>query len=351
MRIDQFLTALAPPGDGIADYARSVRDYLRKVGVESDIYVFVSSPDTAHETRPLEAYPYPAGAQRWVHYSDANLVDFVVCHALPITLFFHNITPSEFFRGYEPAMHASLTIARLRLWELAPYTLYALANSRYSEQELKQLGFARTGTAVLNVPQRFAGVTPDADRLRVLREQLYLLFVGRLAPNKRQEDVIRLLWVYRQINPAIELYLIGGGAGSAYGLHLQQLIIELNLEQAVHITGHVTQSELAAFYQAAAAYVSMSEHEGFGLPLVESMLHDLPVVAYASSAVTEVVEGAGVLIRHKRLHEWALVLDRVVRDRVVRQQIIDAQRLRAMRYSTARFDQSLQHILANYLAD
>ena len=174
--------------------------------------------------------------------------------------------------------------------------------------------------------------------------------MGRLAPNKRQEDLIKLLWVYRQINPTIQLYLVGSGADSAYGLHMRQLIAELGLEDAVHITGHVSQSKLSALYQAAAVYVSMSEHEGFGIPLVESMLHDLPVVAYASSAVTEVVEGAGVLIRHKQLHEWALVLDRVVSDPAVRQQIVAAQRQRAEHYSVMHYEQALRRSLSSYSA-
>ena len=162
MRIDQFLTICMPPGDGLADHARSIRDYLRRSGIESDIYVRVPLSATIHETRPLELYTFPAMAGQLVHYSDASLVDFVVQHRLPITLFYHNITPAEFFWGYEPFTHANLTIARLRLLELMPYTLYAVANSGYSAQELKRLGFARSGTFLLNVPQRFDGVQPDA---------------------------------------------------------------------------------------------------------------------------------------------------------------------------------------------
>ncbi len=345
MNVDQFLSILLPRGDGIADSARAIRDYLRRQGYSSEIYVRSRIEETAEETRPLESYSFPSGSIVMLHYSDALLVDFVTKHRLPIYLFFHNITPDHFFDRYNQQTRAALSIARARLPELVPFTLYAAGDSRYTQVELQQLGFAWTGVSLINVAQRFEGVSPDSTLIQRLEHREFLLFVGRLAPNKRQEDLIRLLSLYRQLNPRCELFLVGSSADEAYLRRLRWLVGVLDLVPYVHFAGRVTQSELTAYYQTASVFVSMSEHEGFGIPLMESMLFGVPVVAYASSAVTEAVESAGILIRHKRLAEWAIVIDYLMRDSTLRQQVIAAQNQRAQAYSITRWEQSLRDIL------
>jgi glycosyltransferase involved in cell wall biosynthesis len=348
MIIDQFLTVLPPPGDGISDFARAIRDYLRQKGFTSRIYVKNTLPQTAHEVSLLDTYQPKNINLVLVHYFDTELIEYIVRYNLRVQLLFHNITPAEFFIEYDRNFYKELTNARKRLTDLLPYTYQAFGNSRYTELELRQLGFIRSGTFILNIPQRFANVTPDVNLLQTLKGKHFLLFVGRLAPNKCQADLIKLLWLYRQLDKNMELYLVGSMLdwSNPYATYMRQLTIELELDSVVHFCGHVSQSELAAYYRRASAYVSMSEHEGFGIPLVESMLHDLPVLAYASTAVNEVVEQAGILIRHKRLEEWAITLKHFVNDQKLRQNVIAAQRQRLVDYSEVAFEQSLETIIS-----
>lgn len=345
MIVDQFLSVLPPHGDGIADSARAIRDSLRQAGHRSEIYVNHVLSETADQCRHLRNYPFPKNGIRLVHYTDTSLVDFVVKHRLPIRLLYHNITPAEFFVGYDESTRTLLECARTRLHELIPFTRCAASNSEYSRMELQQLGFPNTFTFMFNIWRPFENIMPDPKVVQALDDQPFLLFVGRLAPNKRHADLIALLWLYRQLNPRCELYLVGRAIEGPYMQFLRQRIIELELEPYVHMTGHVTPSELVAYYQKASVFVSMSEHEGFGLPLVESMLHGVPVVAYASTAVTEVVHSAGILIRHKRLEEWAIVIDRLMEDNALRQQVLTAQNLRVDSYSVKRWEQALEGLL------
>ncbi len=346
MIVDQFLHALSPSGDGIADYVRAIQNYLRKQGHQSNIYVHDTLPQTAHETLPLQSYQPDQGGMILFHYFfETPLVNHFIKHHLRVQLLFHNITPPKFFAEYDNAVYQSAIRGLEQLHNLIPCTDYAVGNSKFTESELRQIGFKHTGTFILDIPHRFKNITPEPI---LVPSNHFLLFVGRLATNKRAEDLIKLLWFCRQLEPELELYLVGSSTWTppTYIAYLQQLLIELQLETGVHFCGHVTQSELATYYQTARVFVSMSEHEGFGIPLVESMFHDLPVVAYASTAVTEVVEDAGILIRHKRFEEWAMLLYHLMKNESLRQTIIKAQRQRLLDYSEEKFEQAIERIIA-----
>ena len=345
MNVDQFLASLSPGGDAIGDSVRAIRDYLRQRGYASEVYVRYVTAETEAEARTLEQYPFPQNAIRLVHYSDDALNDFIAQHQLPIRLLYHNVTPAHFYNGLDEDKYIILSKARARLSELVPFAECAAGNSRFTENDLRQSGFRRTGTFMPNTAQRLDGLVPGPQLLDRLAERHSLLFVGRMAPNKRQDDLIKLLWYYRQIDPRAELVLIGGWLEQLYGLRLKQLAYDLHLEAQVHFAGHVSHEELVAYYQSAGVFVSASEHEGFGLPLIESMRHQLPVIAYGSTAVPEIVEGAGVVVRHKRFEEWAVLIDRVINDAALRRQIIAAQNRRLADYSREKWEQSIQAIL------
>jgi glycosyltransferase involved in cell wall biosynthesis len=159
-----------------------------------------------------------------------------------------------------------------------------------------------------------------------------LLFLGRIAPNKKQEDLMKLLHFYRRIEPDARLILVGSGQLSNYTNWLHDFAFTLDLEDSVVFTGHVSQAEMIAFYQIADLYVSMSEHEGFGKPLIESMYFDLPVLAYHSTAVPYTMGDAGVLFRYKHYEALAEVVDILVNDESIRQSIILRQQLRVQDY-------------------
>src|SRR5437660_4931205 len=166
------------------------------------------------------------------------------------------------------------------------------------EPRLAAMGFWHTATLPLLVdPARFA-VSPDgavAARLRAGKRGHDLLFVSRMAPNKRIEDLLKLFAVYRRAwDRHARLFVVGRPDTAAYFEALQRFAGRLGVEE-VHFAGRVSDAELAAYYAGADAFVSMSEHEGFGLPWVEALAFGVPVIAYAAVALLETGGDAGIL--------------------------------------------------------
>jgi L-malate glycosyltransferase len=122
------------------------------------------------------------------------------------------------------------------------------------------------------------------------------------------------------------LFLVGAWRGmERYHGELRDLVRALDLEDYVVFTGHVSLSELVAYYRRADLFVSMSEHEGFCVPILEAMHFRVPILAYSAAAVPDTLGTAGVLVSRKDfpvLAETAhlLVTDRKLRDRVIRRQ-------------------------------
>ena len=120
---------------------------------------------------------------------------------------------------------------------------------------------------------------------------------------------------------------------------------ELQLKN-VEWPGSVRQEELIAYYAVARAFLCLSDHEGFCIPLLEAMAHDVPVVAYAAGAVPETLDGAGVLVREKRFDLIAETLGRVAEDEPLRAAILQGQRQRLGRYENLDLAADLKRFLA-----
>jgi glycosyltransferase involved in cell wall biosynthesis len=209
------------------------------------------------------------------------------------------------------------------------HTRLALGASPYSELELRQVGFERTGVLPIVLNESDYQLPEDpALRTRLQTEGPTLLFVGRVVPNKCQEDLLKLLHFYRRIEPEARLVLVGGTRERSYVNWMRYFTGRLGLTGAVTMTGHVSQEEMVTSYRNADLFVSMSEHEGFGKPLIESMYFDVPVLAYAAAAVPSTLGDAGVLFQHKDYEALAEMAHLLVRDQSLRAQIIAGQQAR-----------------------
>src|SRR5262249_37072446 len=148
-----------------------------------------------------------------------------------------------------------------------------------------------------------------------------VLFVGRVSPNKRHEDLIRLASYWRRfIAPDVRLLLVGKlPRRRHYFDALQALLYEEEFTPAeVVFTGHVAHDDLLAYYASAHVFVSMSEHEGFGVPLVEAMLLGVPILAHGVTAVADTLGDAGVQFREKRIPELAELAQQLATDAPLR---------------------------------
>ena len=147
------------------------------------------------------------------------------------------------------------------------------------------------------------------------------------------------------MNPDVRLLLVGKyHEKEAYVQFLRELIVELAVED-VHFSGHVTQQELNAFYQVSDVLLSMSAHEGFFVPAVESFYFHVPVLAYNCTAVPYTVGNAGILVNAKRYDEIAEMIQAVVAHQSLREAIIRGQSVRLAHFQK----EKIFATLCNYL--
>lgn len=326
--LHQFLTG-ATAGDAITGQALLIRRWLREAGYESDIYAWHLHDSMATAARPMSAYHRTRGETRGIYHHSigSDVPEFLVGRDLRLILIYHNVTPPEFFENSDPlrAYLARQGIDQLKM--LQPLTELALADSHYNERDLLRNGFTRTAVLPICLQvERYESAANGAIVERPVDAEPRLLFVGRLAPNKRQEDLVKLLFFLRRIHPQARLTLVGDRWEMGYDRWVAQLAADLNVAEGLELAGKVSHEALLAHYRAANLYVSMSEHEGFGVPLIESMLLGLPVVAYGSTAVPETMGGAGVVFHHKEFEHLAELVAIIHEDAPLRRRVVEKQR-------------------------
>ncbi len=323
-------------GDAISQRAMTLRRMFRAKGLRSEIYAENVDAQLHGEARPVRSLRDEAGdAVVMFHFSiGSEVADLFRLLPNRRILVYHNITPPEFFRGVNPQVAALCARGREELAALRSHCQLALADSEFNRRDLAALGFANTAVLpILLDPDRYA-VAPVAALERPYRDgHVNFLHVGRLVPNKRIEDVLKVFYFYRRrINPDSRLFLVGIDTDmEIYAVALRQMIHDLGIS-GVAFPGRVSQRELVTYYRLAHVYLCMSEHEGFCVPLVEAMHLGVPVIAYASSAVPETLGDAGALVLRKDFPEIAELAAVVHEDGSLRASMIAAGRERARQF-------------------
>jgi glycosyltransferase involved in cell wall biosynthesis len=335
-RVHQVLATLGY-GDAIGHEVLGIQRVLHGAGYESEIFVETADRRLEHLTTDYrEMVGAIAPDDVLIHHFSIGSRASRTAYALPgrMALVYHNITPPEYFLG----VHKDLVKLCFRgRRELTAYTSrceLALGDSEYNRQELEALGFANTG--VLPVVPDFTHL--DVEPNTMTSEPFddgwtNIMFVGRVIPNKKFEDVIRAFHVYRtRHNPRSRLLLVGSYGGfEKYLTMLHALVARLGTPD-VHFLGHVSNEELTALYEIADLFLCASEHEGFCVPLIESFYKRVPVLAFAATAVPATMDGGGVLYETKDPFEiarlMAAILDRGdVEDAIVASQDAALERL------------------------
>jgi glycosyltransferase involved in cell wall biosynthesis len=280
-------------------------------------YRQVSSPETVC----LFHFSIGSAAGRLVHHAP----DRLVC-------IYHNITPADFFLGFHPHLAGLCYHGRRELQAFAPRAELGLGDSEFNRRELEAAGFRRT--EVLPIVLDFEAYRrPPSPVIRRIYDdgRVNILFVGRIIPNKRIDDLIRTFAVYqRYLEPRSRLLLVGDHRGhERYYDRLQEMVRSLRLDEVV-FTGHVDDDELLACYSVADVFLCLSEHEGFCVPLLEAMTFGIPVLAYDAGAVAETLRGGGVLLKDKRPEAVAELVQAVRTDPALRRAVLATQE-RALR--------------------
>ena len=292
--------------DAVGEHTRTLRDLLVADGVASRIYTETPDPDTAEETRPYLDYAADAVPGDVLVYQMATRSDmagWLAKRREPVVVNYHSLTPPEYFAPWNNWIARHQARAASELHRLAPSAVLGIGVSQFDAAELRDSGCAEVIVIpVVNV--RIPPVEPEAAAMAALQAASERgprwLSVGRLAPNKAHQDVIAALFVARATtSPTATLTIVGSPTEPAYARALRCYAADLGISHAVNFVSRISDAELAAHYVASDVLVMASEHEGFGVPLVEAMLYGLPVVAYAAGAVAEVVGDAGVLLDAK----------------------------------------------------
>jgi glycosyltransferase involved in cell wall biosynthesis len=353
MRIHQFSPSVSA-GDGVSNEIQSLQGILRGMGYRGDVWV-EHMPDL-----------YPGHVRHFAQYArrtseeDVLLVHFALSFSRDVmdwlarvpsrkVLIYHNITPHRFFKGINPVLYESARFGREQLSRLRPLFEIAWGDSAYDVDELLERGWSQVGVLpIVFDPKRYA-VRPDPGVLGRYKDGPNMLFMGRLVPNKRVDDVILTYYHLKRILPDSRLLVVGSTRdGGPYASYLSDLVKELGLKDVV-FAGHVNSSQWTAYFECASVYVNMSEHEGFCVPLVECMHFGVPIIAHKSSALPETLGGAGMLLRSRNHAAAAELAALVVEDQRLRETVVARQRERLQDFLPDRIAERLQSLLGEVM--
>jgi glycosyltransferase involved in cell wall biosynthesis len=329
IRIHQVLATLGY-GDAIGHEVLGIQRVLRAAGYESEIFVETADHRLESQTRDYrELVDFSHRDNLLLHHFSLGSKASRTAYALPdrMALIYHNITPPEYFVGVHRTLARQTFRGRRELQAYADRCDLALGDSEFNRQDLEALGFPRT--AVLPVVPDFSHLDRAPNWL-VARDfdddWTNIIFVGRVIANKKIEDVIAWFHTYHTIfNPRSRLLLVGAQSGfERYLASLHQLVGRLGASH-VHFIGHVSDEELVAFYEIADLFLCASEHEGFCVPIVEAFYKQVPVLAYAATAVPSTMDGAGVLFEDRDPLHVAALIDEIVSNARLQDQIVDGQ--------------------------
>lgn len=352
-QIHQFVAVL-DRSDAVGNHALAIRDLLRQKGYQSEIFAWHAGEDMQRRCRDyLEYHGWSASRNIIIYHFGASSPVTELFLKLPDrkVIIYHNITPAEFFKGVNTEVYYIMKNGRRELERLSGKVDLAIADSEYNREELTRLGFENTVTVPLLIDFSRYDAAPESSIMTKYGDgSANIIFVGRVGPNKKQEDVIRAFSIYKKyIHGESRLFIVGPSRQvPEYNVLLNRLVDSLGVE-GVHITGEASQAELNAYYSIADVFLSMSEHEGFCIPLIECMYFRVPVLAYESSAVAGTLNGSGVLFTRKDLGRVAEMIDMIVKDKDMKERIVDAQKKRLEFFRRERVEEQFLNSLAGLL--
>jgi glycosyltransferase involved in cell wall biosynthesis len=347
----QLLSA-AGPHDAVTNQALSYLELIRSWGMQGEVYAGVVDPALKHVVKPASELPrsLDRGDLLVIHYTShtRGLNDVLELPGRKLLLY-HNVTPPELLWDHDPFVAARCAVGRELLSTYAGRVDAAAAATRFNAADLETAGF----DDVRVVPTLYlfdrARLRPTADGDRFNDGKRNVVFVGRLAANKRQDELIQAFALYQHHRePASRLILAGGASAPAYLKRLEQLA-EATEARDVVLTGPLPQPALNAAYAASAVFVCLSEHEGFCLPLLEAFHFGLPVIAYRAGGVPEVVGDAAVLLDDKDLPTIAELIDLCAREQPLRAELARRGEQRLAAYAPERTEQAVRELFESLL--
>lgn len=359
MRIIQVLPTIAF-GDAVGNDTIAIKKALQEFGYETEIYAEIIDHRLPEGTAiQLDEYELPPVEKDDIciyHMSTGSLLnytfEFMNCHKV---LVYHNVTPPAFFAPYCKDITKNAQAGIDGIKNLVGKVELCLADSEFNKLDLISYGFTcPIFVRPILIPFEDYKKEPSQKIITKYSNDGYtnLIFVGRVAPNKKHEDIIASFAYYKKhFNEKSRLFLVGaGGAFGKYEKRLEDYIKELDLEDSVIFPGHLKFNEILAFYRIADVFLCMSEHEGFCVPLTEAMFFKVPIVAYESTAIPYTMDGTGVVVDDKDPVVVADAINMVVTSDEFRNKIIEGQTARLEAFQYERIKALLKEQLDTYIA-
>ena len=329
-RIIQFASGFIA-GDAISNEMTAIDNYFSKKGYETGI--FASFTAGSNEKKVKKSYKYVPEKNDiliYHHSIHSGLVEKIKKFDVKKVMVYHNVTPHHFFELYDFKMSHYLKKGRDELAEMKDLFDKNLAVSRYNASELEALGFSKV--SVVPIIYDFSNLKKSAKKKSAIKN---ILFVGRIAPNKKLDDLIRFAAIFRlMVTDSFKLTIVGYAPRelSLYKEELDRMVDYYDLAKHVVFSGFVSDAELQNLYSQADLFLSLSEHEGFCVPVLESMYFAVPVLAYECGVFKETLDGAGVLVKEKDFGRIALMAEKLLYDDGFRNSILEGQNQRIARY-------------------
>lgn len=316
--------------DAIGNYVLMINDFLNKNNIRS--FIFTNNFDTGLKEKCFHYLDFPLVSNPngliFFHFSIySEILPYLVKIPNKKILIFHNITPSEFFP--ESHLKSLLKKARDQSVLINKNFDFAICDSNFNKKVLQEYGYKKKTIILppfISLLKRFGKYKYKIKRDKKIKK---IIHVGQFLYHKRIDDVVKIFNYYQKyFNKNAELYLIGGYYSYEDYFNCLREISAGN--QSIHFTGKISDKELGYHYSSADLFLSMSEHEGFGIPYIEAMYFKLPIIAYNSGATLETIAGGGIIVQHKNYFFVSALIDRVITDKQI-QKIITKNQLKELK--------------------
>lgn len=354
MRIVQILPVLAF-GDAIGNHTLALADALSRNGYRNCIYAeALDSRVSRKNIYEFKEYEQQPGDVVLYHMSTNSELNRRIClYSGTKLMVYHNITPAYFFHGFHEQAEKGCMEAREDLAYMADQMDGCVSDSLYNQRELEELGYQCPMTDIpILIPFHDYEKEPDADIIRQFGEDGYtnILFVGRVVPNKKQEDIIEAFYYYQKYyNPNSRLIMVGSFAGIDRYVESLELYADRIGVENVFFTGQISFAKILAFYRVADVFLCMSEHEGFCVPIVEAMFFKVPIIAYRSTAIGDTMGEGGILLEEKNPLETAGMIHYLVTHPELREKIRANQEECLKRFEHGRVEAAYMEFIRRFI--
>lgn len=334
-------------GDAISGEVLALHRIFNNQGIKSEIYCINTHPKYKGLTKDYRDFDNSFMGEVILHYSLGSPLNplYRSLHIAKRTLIYHNITPSEWYSGVNPRIVKDIEDGVRELPDLLKISDKILSDSLSNAEDIRKIGFKSEVLPLMFDPNRWdMASNPGFNDLLKKDKAINLLHVGRIAPNKCIEDIIKIFYFYHHhVEKNSRLWLPGIDIDTElYSFSLKRMVHEFNLTGYVEFCGGRSDDELRSLYEGCDVYLCMSEHEGFCMPVIEAMNFGLPVISYNAGALPDTVGNGGILINDKDPLRIACLIDSIIQSAEIKKDLIAAGKTHVEKFSFSNFEERVR---------